>query len=255
MKTVFPRSTTLSLALLAGLTPACFGAAGPIVGIPDPIAVQGAQRAAIARSTGYPTQKSPEALEQAIARTTRDFQPAGDPVERRLEAPEPLTVQGTKGSCYVVVMRLGAGAAWGRGAEAGLRFRFTTPTHPGFGGPGLIGPGAVASLGCAEADGPITLTMSPMVGADPIGQGPLATQVWTHRLTDAEAVDREADKQRQAADVARFKEEQDRAAANGCVMCSARFQGCVGAGRPMGTCRSDFVMCATMSPGHTCPGL
>jgi hypothetical protein len=251
-----PRSTAIPLVLLAGLTPACFSVIAPApmavqVG-PGPMAIQDTQRAAFARSMGYPTQKPPEALEQAIARATHDFQTAGDPIEGRLEAPSPLTVSGTKGSCYVVVMRLGSGAVWGRGADAGLRFQFTTPTHPGFGGPGLIGPGAVASLGCAEADGPITLSMSPLVGQDPIGQGPFTMQVWTHQLTATEAVNLEADKQRQAGDAARFKEEQERAVAKKCAQCSARYEGCIGAGRPNPKCRSDFTMCATLS-GGSCP--
>src|SRR5262245_45482604 len=89
-----------ALVLLAGLTPACFGAMVPAPApmAPDPMAIQEAQRAAFARGAGYPTQKSPEALEQAIARATHDFQPAGDPIQGRLEAPGPLTVQGTRGS-------------------------------------------------------------------------------------------------------------------------------------------------------------
>src|SRR5262249_35410026 len=148
--------------------------------------------------------------------------------------------------------------AWGRGADAGLRFQFTTPTTPGMGGPGVIGPGAVASLGCAEADGLITLTVSPLFGQGPIGQGPVTMQVWTHQLTATEAANREADKQRQfaeaAAEAARVKEEKERKAATVCGVCAARYQGCIGARLPIASCQSDFRQCVFHgSPALVCP--
>lgn len=159
-----------------------------------------AQRAAMAQSMGYPTKKSPEELEQTIAKHTDKFKPTGRKGETALEAPEPFVFDGKAGTCYTVVMRLGANAAWGLGAEAGLKFEFQRPEIKGSGGPGVVGPGAVASVGCAEADGPITLTMAPMFGTDPMGSGPIAMQLYSHVLSRAEKQQLEADKQRQIAE-------------------------------------------------------
>jgi len=163
-----------------------------------------AQRAAMAQSMGYPTKKSPEELEQAITKNTEKFKPTGRKGETHLEAPEPFVFDGKTGTCYTVVMRLGENAAWGLGAEAGLKFDFKRPEIAGSGGPGVIGPGAVASVGCAEADGPITLTMAPMIGADPIGSGSMSMQLFSHVLTRAEREHLEADKQRQIAEQREF---------------------------------------------------
>jgi hypothetical protein len=181
------------------LAPACI----PPMYKPQPVD-PAAQRAAMAQSMGYPTKKSPEELEQAIAKNTDKFKPTGRKGETHLEAPEPFVFDGKNGTCYTVVMRLGENAAWGLGAEAGLKFDFKRPEIAGSGGPGVIGPGAVASVGCAEADGPITLTMAPMIGADPIGSGPLSMQLFSHVLTRAEREHLEADKQRQIAEQREF---------------------------------------------------
>lgn len=174
-----------------------------------------AQRAAMAQSMGYPTKKSPAELDQTIAKQTEKFKPTGRKGETQLDAPEPFVFDGKAGTCYTVVMRLGTNAAWGLGAEAGLKFEFQRPEIKGSGGPGVVGPGAVASVGCAEADGPITLTMAPMFGTDPMGTGPIAMQLYSHVLTRAEKQQLEADKQRQIAEqrefAAREEERQRRA--------------------------------------------
>ncbi len=178
---------------------------------PDPAA----QRAAFAQSAGYPTKKSPEQLEHTIATQTAKFKPTGRKGATRLEAPEPFVFDGVNGTCYTIVMRLGEGATWGVGAEAGLKFEFHRPEIAGSGGPGVVGPGAVASVGCAEATGPITLTMAPMFGTDPIGVGPLSMQLFSHVLTRDEKRNLEADKQRQLAeqrDFAAREAERDEAA-------------------------------------------
>ncbi len=186
-------------AALLLLAPACI----PAMYKPQPVD-PAAQRAAMAQSMGYPTKKSPAELDQAIAKNTDKFKPTGRKGEMHLEAPEPFVFDGKTGTCYTVVMRLGENAAWGLGAEAGLKFDFKRPEIAGSGGPGVIGPGAVASVGCAEADGPITLTMAPMIGADPIGSGPMSMQLFSHVLSRAEREHLEADKQRQIAEQREF---------------------------------------------------
>lgn len=215
--------------------------------------IEGQQREAFARSAGYPTRKTAADLDQMIAQYTKGFRPTGTRGERDLAAPAPIAITGVKGTCYVVVMRLAADATWDRGAEAGLRFDFQTPTGQGTGGPGLRGPGAVASVDCAEASGPITLTMAPLVGHDPIGHGALAYEVYSHVLTAKEARARAEDRARQEREAQDFAQ-QERAKKqarldHGCSTCEARYQGCLGAGRDQSSCRSDYSSCAFEQAG------
>ena len=197
--------TAVLLAVTSGCIPAMRGAAYQP---PDPAQQQAQQRAAFAKSMGYPTKKSADDLERTIVQQTKGFKANGKTGELQLEAPKPYTFDGVSGVCYTVVMHLGDGAAWGLGAEAGLKFDFKRPEISGSGGPGLVGPGAVASVGCAEASGPITLTMAPMIGADPIGQGPIKLVLYSHVLSRAEAKHLEEDKQKQIAEQRAFDAQQ-----------------------------------------------
>lgn len=191
---------TLAPALVLA-TAACIPLAQPAAyQPPDPAQ----QRAAYAQSAGYPTRKSPEELDKTIAQQTKGFKANGKTGETRLEAPQPITFDAVSGVCYTFVMHLGDGAQWGTGAEAGLKFDFKRPEIAGSGGPGLVGPGAVASVGCAEASGPVTLTMAPMFGQDPIGQGALKWELYSHVLSRAEKQHLEEDKQRQIAEQREF---------------------------------------------------
>jgi hypothetical protein len=217
---------------------------------PDANQMRAQQKAASAQSMGYPTKKSATELEAVIAKQTKDFQPTGQKQTARLEALAPFTINAAAGTCYTVVMRLGEGAAWGPGAEAGLRFDFQTPTVRGSGGPGVTGPGAVVSVDCAEADGPITLTMAPMLAGDPdpIGKGPLELEVFSHKLTPEEHAHREADKQRQIKEQQEFARQEEakrqQRASTGCSKCDARYQGCIGSGRSRSACRDEYGSCA-----------
>ncbi len=242
------RSGLLALTLLG----ACFAMPQPTPMVAQSPAVTQAQaRHSAAMSMGEPTKKSPADLEAMIAQQTKEFHKTGRRGEGRLEAPAAFAIEGVKGTCYTIVMRLGDGAAWGVGAEAGLKFDFRAPTGPGSGGPGVAGPGAVASVGCAEADGTITLAMAPLIGADPIGSGPYSLEVWSHTLTRAEAAHLEADKQRQIEEQREFaareaQKKHDRES-TGCARCEARYQGCIGAGRS--DCRDQYSSCAFEEAG------
>jgi hypothetical protein len=87
-----------------------------------------------------------------------------------------------------------------------------------------------------------------MVGADPIGQGPLELELWSHKLTAEEAAHLEADKQRQIQEQREFARqqalEQQMRADRGCAKCDGRYQGCIGAGRSRGVCRDEYGSCA-----------
>ncbi len=219
----------------------------PVYQPPDPGAIQEQQRQAFAKSAGYPTNHSAAELEAMIDQQTHTYRATGRRTSGRLDAPAPLQIEGLKGTCYKVVMRLAADARWDRGAEAGLRFDFTSPTGNGSGGPGVKGPGAVASVGCAEASGPIMLTMAPLIGAEPIGHGDYVLELYSKHLTQKEQQELAADKERQIREQEEFsraeaQKRHDQAVA-GCATCDARYQGCIGAGRPDHTCRQDYSSC------------
>jgi len=213
---------------------------------PNSAEIQAQQKAAFAQSMGYPTRKTAQELDAEIARQTKKFK-RDRKADARLEAFGSFMIEGEQGTCYTIVMRLGSGAAWGPSADY-LKFDFRSPSGTGSGGPGVIGPGAIASVGCAEASGPIALTMAPMVGQDPIGQGPLELELWSHKLTAEEAAHLEADKQRQIQEQREFAEQEERKrqqrASTGCAKCDGRYQGCIGAGRSRSVCRDDYGSCA-----------
>jgi hypothetical protein len=214
---------------------------------PNSPQVQEQQKAAFAQSMGYPTRKSAVELDAVIHQQTKDFKATGRKEQAQLEALQPFMIEGVKDTCYTIVMRLAAGARWGPSADY-LRFDFRSPTGNGSGGPGVTGPGAVVSVGCAEASGPIALTMTPMVGQDPIGKGPIELELWSHKLTPEEAARLEADKQRQIREQREFAEreqaKQQQRASMGCAKCDGRYQGCVGAGRSRSVCRDEYGSCA-----------
>lgn len=214
---------------------------------PDQTQIQAQQHDAFAKSMGFPAQHSAAELQAMIDEQVRTYKPSGRRGSGELDQPLALTIDGVKGTCYKVVMRLATDAKWDRGADAGLRFDFTSPSGNGSGGPGVRGPGAVASVGCAEATGVITLTMAPVIGSDPIGHGRFDYEVFAKHLTAKEQADLQADKERQ------IREQQEFAAAEaqkrrertiaGCSKCDGRYQGCIGAGRPENTCRSQYSSC------------
>jgi hypothetical protein len=242
---------------------ACFALpSAPVqpIAMQSPAATQAQARASVARSMGYPTRKSPDELEAMIQRQTKRFRP-GKQGEDLLDSPSPFAIEGVRGTCYTIVIRLGEGAAWDVGAEAGLRFDFRSPSGPGSGGPGVVGPGAIASVGCAEATGPIAMTMAPLAGnpADPIGHGRFTYVVWSHVLTPAEAAHLEADKQQQIAEqrdfAAREAAKEHARVSSGCSKCEARYQGCLGAGRSASSCRSSWSSCAFEEAGPSWPSV
>lgn len=218
-----------AVVVLAALTPGCSSTT-----VPTP--------------TWDPNLVSPEVVERAIASATHDFHAEGAPIEDRLEAPSSgsLTIQGKAWRCYVVTMRLGSGAAWGRGALVGLRFLRTTRTGiddfygrrfrpaPEPIGPGIIGPGGVASLGCLEADRPIGLRIVKRAEG-PLGQGPFTMQVWVRTITAAEA--------------AHF--EHERRAASRCDQCVGLFGKEVSESRWQAT-RAIFENCVKGSDPKSC---
>lgn len=184
-------------------------ATGPAYQPADPAQIKAQQRAGFAQSMGYPTKKSPADLDQTIAAQTQKFRKTSKAHTTQLEAPQPFVFDGVSGSCYTVVMRLGAGAAWDIAGDY-TKFDFQRPEISGSGGPGVVGPGAVASVGCAKSTGPISLTMASMLDGDPIGKGPITMELYARVLTRPEIKKMEEDEQRQIAEQRAFAEEQRR---------------------------------------------
>jgi hypothetical protein len=174
---------------------------------PDPAAIKAQQRAGFAQSMGYPTRKSAQELDQAIAKYTEKYKKTGRTGTAQLEAPDPFVFDGVSGTCYTVVIRLGAGAAWDTAGDY-LKFDFQRPDTKGSGGPGVVGPGAVASVGCAKATGPISLQMASMLEGDPIGKGPVSLELYAKVLTKAEQKRHEEDEARQIAEQQEFARQQ-----------------------------------------------
>ncbi len=169
----------------------------------DPAAVKDQQRQAMAQSLGYPTKKTDADLERTIAEQTAKYKRSGRSGQMLLQSPEPFTFDGTEGTCYTVVMRLEGDATWDIAGDY-TKFDFRRPEIAGSGGPGVVGPGAVASVGCAKSNGPITLTMASMIEGDRIGFGPAKLELYTRVLTRAEKKAMEEDERRQIAEQQEF---------------------------------------------------
>ena len=225
--------------------------------------VQQNQHDAFARSSGYPTRKSRADLDAMAQHMTEKYQLVNTSTGT-LEALAPIAINGKRGMCYAVVLRLADGAAWDTGAEAGMLFDYRVPGGASKAGPGLVGPGAVGALPCADADGPITMRLTAMDGnprGAPIGHGPYSVELWSHRQTAQEAA---SVVQHQQEDDERFRKyeaeenaKKQQRAQTGCSKCEARYQGCVGAGRSTSSCGDDYRSCAFEAVGpdymSSCP--
>lgn len=186
------------------LATGCFQMMRPAAYQPaDPAAVKEQQRQGLAQSLGYPTRKTGADLEQAIAAQTAKYKRVKQSGTLQLQAPSPFTFDGVDGTCYTVVLRLAADAKWDIAGDY-TKFDFQRPDTAGSGGPGVIGPGAIASVGCAKASGPITLTMASMIDGDRIGFGDAKVELYARVLTRAEKKAMEEDERRQIAEQQEF---------------------------------------------------
>ena len=174
---------------------------------PDPATVKERQRQGLAQSLGYPTKKAEADLDRTIAEQTAKFKRSTTTGQLLLQSPQPFTFDGVEGTCYTVVLRLAGDAKWDIAGDY-TKFDFQRPETRGSGGPGVIGPGAVASVGCAKSTGPITLTMASMVEGDRIGFGAANLELYTRVLTRAEKKAMEEDERRQIAEQEEFAREE-----------------------------------------------
>ena len=220
-------------------------------------------RAATAETFGHPTRKSARELQAMIDKFTKDYSLVKTSTGRLDEA-RAITFEAVRNTCYTFVLRLGEGARWGAAAEAGVEVMFYSQNGKSSSGPGLIGPGIVAST-CADEDGPHTMTIAGHYedAADALGHGQVITELWTGTLTAADVERRRLASEREDADRARFVEEQRIKQAQAqrrneqeyerdsivCDKCNARYQGCIGAGGSASSCESQFRRCTLDNAG------
>lgn len=231
---------------------AAFGAAAALLLFCGLARAASAQVEAFAKAMGYPTRHTAAELEAFLAKNLDGYKPVGSAVPAKLDAPVRVPVKLARGNCYFMVLRLGEGANFSEKAEAGYDFEFE-PKGAGTkvsGGPGLHGPGGAGSGGCPQQDGDYDFVLHLTLGSSDrdLGTGPATLQLFAKPVSDKKLGDLKADQDRQLDESRRFKEEQqakeNARALSGCNACNARYQGCRGAHRSVGSCQADFRSCA-----------
>lgn len=188
----------------------CFQMMAPAAYQPaDPAQIKEQQRQGMAQSLGYPTRKTEADLDRTIAEQTAKYKRTGRGGSMTLQSPEPFTFDGVAGTCYTVVMRLDGDAKWDIAGDY-TKFDFQRPETRGSGGPGVVGPGAIASVGCAKTSGPITLTMASMIDGDRIGFGTAKLELYNRVLTRAERKAMEEEERRQIEQQELARQERER---------------------------------------------
>jgi len=152
-----------------------------------------------------------------VAEHTDGYEPVGPPVEAHLEGYQPLEVQLERGYCYRMVVRLQPGAQYSEHARRGVAFVYTAPGEPEVnGGPGVHGPGAVASGGCPQRTHAALFDIRANWGSatDPsriheLGHGKMTLQLYAKPITEEELAAQEQDRQRQIAEQEAFAAEME----------------------------------------------
>lgn len=130
---------------------------------------------------------------------------------------DPVAVPVERGKCYVAVMRLAAGARWSETSiERGIRVALRSDERSLGSGPGVVGPGAVSSFGCADATGSARLEIDPTGTVDGVGTGALEVQLYTRITRPGELEKMEADSVAEAEATSRAIE---RTIAEHCARC------------------------------------
>lgn len=178
--------------------------------------------------------------DQFIAQQTEGYEPAGDPVGGRLESFEPVPVAVERGRCYTMVLRLDDGAEFSELAKKGLAFVYSAPEGPEIsGGPGVHGPGGVASAGCPLEDAAMTFQVKPALddpNSEGLGKGPYTLQLLAKPISEEQLVALEADQEQQIAD------QRERAAQRAAERASKACRGC----------QDDYLTCLRTTARAQC---
>lgn len=155
-------------------------------------------------------------LDDAVAKATAGYT-LKKMTPATLDGFVPLSFPAERGTCYVAVMELGEGAAFGdharRGVAVETRFGSEDPTdHAG----AVKGPGLVANLGCPQGNGAafVDVVANWRRALDPshehdLGSGPIAWKIYTKKITAAELAAKKARDEHAMAD-SRAEDEQVR---------------------------------------------
>lgn len=129
----------------------------------------------------------------AVARSsTRGLRAAGTLATGDLSRFGEVPMQIQRGTCYVLVLRLGDGADWSAGArEHGVREELRLPDESIVPGPGVRGPGGVFDAGCPLNGGPGVFTLRTRDGV--LGQGPFRLELYTRAARAGELRQQEID--------------------------------------------------------------
>jgi hypothetical protein len=85
----------------------------------------------------------------------------------------------TRGKCYTLVLRLADGAAWSASAiEHGIGMTYEGDHEDLSAGPGLVGPGAVSAIGCAQRSQRYQLSVVAYGPGDAVGTGSATAQLY-----------------------------------------------------------------------------
>lgn len=243
----------LAVATFALAAAACFPAAAP-------------PRPAHTTAAPAPAYKNPAfdhsgaELDELVTKQTAGYTKESTVVQGRLERFQTVPVAMRRGRCYKVVVRLGEGAQFSEHAKKGVVFLF----HNGDrgmevnGGPGIHGPGGVASGGCPQADAAATFDLQANWGRatdksriHELGEGDYTIELWSKAVSDSELAARKADEDRQIEESRRFQEEERRKNAErherGCRKCQDQFLECVADYRrhaTRATCERERDSCA-----------
>lgn len=204
------RGVVVLLSVAAVLVSGCFRRA-------QPAAYPGAGADPMAGYSDPSFDHSPEELEAFIAQHTAGYEPVGQPIEAALDGFAPWPVQLERGYCYMMVLRLHPGAQFSEHARRGVSFVYEAQGEPQInGGPGVHGPGAVASAGCPQRSVHATFDVRAIFGSatdtsrvHELGSGKIIAQLVAKPITEEQLAALEADTQRQIAEAEAFNRQQD----------------------------------------------
>ena len=184
-----------------------------------------------------PYAESAAARDQAIARETRGYALARSQA-LRLESFKALDLPVRRGTCYAVALKFGKGAAFTpevRRSRA-VSFMLDTEGQSLNAGPGVVGPGGVAQLGCPQRSekGKFKLAYHDQI----VGSGPVTLQVFTRAASEAqlrrEPAEDRAERAASNRNLARMKSETCQACVEQKISCHRRGSS---------TCYEEFLGC------------
>ena len=179
---------------------------------------------------------TPTDREAAIARETKGYLP-GAIVTVRLDQPIVRELRVARGECLVAVLRLQKGARLADEALDHVSTELDLPNETRSAGPGVIGPGIVASFACTQASSKATLAFK-VPSSGPLGTGPATLQLYTRSAPDREL-------RANAAEDRAAMREQNRSIANrkveSCRECVEERISCQRRGA--GSCLEGFLTC------------